>query len=227
MLGGNDILKVRTIASGPRAAIFAAAIFFLSIPLLFAQTDPQPAPDSKTEKNVDDKSAKKADNPKKQKIEDPERKFAGQCGLDFDKATKRTFINSVSKGRREYTGTTRAPELAEDEEIFTVRADSGKRYSRAVHFSDDFDTYKDDCFAESGKLKFFHYEFRTIWGWGYEEARMYDSAGKQLEKTTRFLDTQSENTIEEPVQAKDVADEMKPKVHKTYGAMPFIHFFEE
>lgn len=238
MPGGNDISKVLTIASGPRAAILAIAIFFLSTPLLFAQNDPQPSPAAKAEKNLniedkkfedkklDDKSEKKADAAKKQKTEDPERKFAAQCGIDFDKATKRTFINSVSRGWREYTDT-RAPELADDEEIFTVRADSSKRYVRAVHFSDDFDTYQDDCFAESGKLKFFHYEFRTVWGWGYEEARMYEAAGKLLEKTVRFFDTQNEKTIEEPEQVKEVAGAMKPTIHKIYSAMPFIHFFEE
>ena len=234
MLGGNDISKVLTIGSRPRTAILAVVIFFLSTPFIFAQTDPQPPPEAKTEKNVennsdkklDDKSDKKADAAKKQKAEDPERKFAGQCGLDFDKATKRTFINSVSKGWREYTDTRLAPELAEDEETFTVRTDSGKRYSREVHLGNDFDTYQDDCFAESGKLKFLHYEFRTAWGWGYEEARAYDPTGKQLEKSTRFFDTQTEKTIEEP-DHKDVIDAMKPALHKTYGAMPFIHFFEE
>jgi hypothetical protein len=239
MLGGNDISKVQTIGSGPRVAMLAAAIFLLSIPLLFAQTDPQPSPEAKAEKNLniedkkledkklDDKSEKKADDPKRQKIEDPERKFAAQCGIDFDKATRRALINSVSRGWREHSDTTRPPELADDEEIFTVRADAARRYVRAVRFGDDFDTYQDDCFDESGKLKFFQYEFRTVWGWGYEEARNYDPTGKLLEKTTRFLDTQSEKTIEEPEHAKDVADEMKPKVHKTYGVMPFIHFFEE
>ena len=234
MLGGNDISKVLAIGSGPRAAILAAGIFFLSIPLLFAQTDPQPPPDAKAEKSIniddkkpDDKSEKKADEAKRKKNDDPERKFAGQCGIDFDKAAKRIFINSVSRGWREYTDTTKPPELGNDEEIFTLRADSGKRYSREVQFGDDFDIYQEDCFAESGKLKFFHFEFRTIWGWGYEEVRTYDPAGKMLEKTTRFLDTLTEKTIEEPEQVKDVAGEMKPRIHKTYSVMPFIHFFEE
>jgi hypothetical protein len=228
MLRGNNISKTQTIGCGPRAATLAAIVFFLSAPLLFAQTDPQPSPETKAEKNIDDKSEKKVADLKKQKIEDPERKFAGQCGIDFDKATKRTFINSVSRGWREYIDNKRPPELADEEELFTVRADSsGKRYVRAVHPGDDFDTYQDDCFAESGKLKFFHYEFRTVWGWGYEEARAYDPAGKLLEKTTRFFETLNEKTVTEPEQAKDVADAMKPAVHKSYGALPFIHFFEE
>src|SRR5260370_29833339 len=131
MLGGNDISKVLPIGSRPRTAILAVVFFFLSTPFIFAQTDPQPPPETKAEKNIenssdkklDDKSDKKADAAKKQKSEDPERKFGGQCGLDFYKATKRTFINSVSKGWREYTDTRLAPELAEDEETFTVRPD--------------------------------------------------------------------------------------------------------
>jgi hypothetical protein len=229
---GNDISKVLTIGFGPRAAILVAVIFLLATPLLFAQTDPQPSPDAKAEKNIDDmklddKSEKKAEESKRKKTDDPERKFASQCGIDFDKAAKRIFINSASRGWREHTDATKPPELGDDEETFTVRTDSGKRYSRAVHSGDDFDTYQEDCFAESGKLKFFHYEFRTIWGWGYEEARTYDPAGKMLEKTTRYLDTLTEKTIEEPEQAKDVAGEMKPRIHKTYSVMPFIHFFEE
>jgi hypothetical protein len=232
MLRGNNISKTQTIGCGPRAAILAAGIFFLATPLLFAQTDPQTPPDAKAEKNIEDKkpndkSDKKADEAKRKKSEDPERKFAGQCGIDFDKATKRIFINSASRGWREHTDTTKPPELGDDEEIFTVRTDSGKRYSREVQFGDDFDTYQEDCFAESGKLKFFHYEFRTVWGWGYEEARTYDPAGKLLEKTTHYLDTLTEKTIEEPEQAKEVAGEMKPRIHKTYSVMPFIHFFEE
>src|SRR5258708_22815825 len=102
----------RNLISG---VIVIGVALFLAAPL-FAQTDTQPPPDAKTEKNVDEKPEKKADAAKKQKSEDPERKFAGQCGLDFDKATKRTFINSVSRGWREYTDTRLAPELAEDEE---------------------------------------------------------------------------------------------------------------
>src|SRR5260370_28667209 len=176
MPGGNDFSKILPIGSGPRAATLSAITFFLSAPFLFAQTDPQPSPETKAEKNSDDKSEKKANDQKKQKTEDPERKFAAQCGIDFDKATRRLLINSLAKGWREYTDTTRPPELADEEELFTLRADSsGKRYVRAVHLRDDFDTYQDDCFGESGKLKLFHSEFRTIWGWAYEEARTYEA----------------------------------------------------
>ncbi|HWX56100.1 MAG TPA: hypothetical protein VN176_16040 [Verrucomicrobiae bacterium] len=191
------------------------------------QTDAPAKPDDKAQEKTADAKKKKTDD--KRKLEDPARKFATACGIDFDQASQKTFINSDAKGWSQYTDATKPPELlSDDESLYTVRADSsGKLYVRQLTPGEDYDIYQDDCFRDSGKLEFFHFEFRTIWAWGYEEARKYDAAGKLLEKTSRFFDTRNEKDISEPAQAKDVAGVMKPNVHKTYGDMPFVPFFAE
>jgi hypothetical protein len=234
MQRSNNISMAATILA---AMFLAAPSFAQADPAV--KTDPQVKtdapvntdPDAKTDAPAkpDVKAQQKAAEAKKRKLQDPARKFATACGIDFDQASQKTFINSDAKGWSQYTDATKPPELlSDDESLYTVRADSsGKLYVRQLTPGEDYDIYQDDCFRDSGKLEFLHFEFRTIWAWGYEEARKYDAAGKLLEKTSRFFDTRNEKDINEPAQTKDVAGVMKPNVHKTYGEMPFVPFFAE
>jgi|GEM_PF-3349740 hypothetical protein len=194
-----------TLASGIIAFLFSAV-------LIFAQ-NPQPRQSS----------------PHEQKTNDPEKDFASQCGIDFDKATLHIFINSFSKGLKEYSDDKNPPKPGPNEESeFIVRSDpSGKHYVRTFSPGDDFDHYQDDCFTESGKVQLLHYELRTAWGWGYEETRVFDLSGKILNKSSRFFDTRSEKTIQPPERAKEVPDALKPEVHSDFNDMPFTSYLNE
>lgn len=164
---------------------------------------------------------------KKQKPEEPERLFARACGIDFDKASSKSFIFSLAGGGRPYIQA-RPPETEDDQSLYTVRFnDSGRHYVHSFTSSGDFDIYQDDCFRESGKLEFFHFEFRTSWGWGYEELRKYNPSGKNLETSTRFFSTEDEKTIAQPGNAKDAADAMKPSIHMDFNSMPFTAIYNE
>ena len=188
---------------------------------VFAQTD-QPA---QTKTGAEQKAKK----PEPPKPDEPERKFASACGMDFDKAGEKMYVNSLAKGWRSYTGIKYPPQIEADEEsLYTDRTDAtGKRYVRSFTPGEDYDVYQDDCFRDSGKLEFFHFEFRTSWGWGYEEARRYDPAGKLLEKSARYFDTLTEKPIDQPAQAKELLDELTPALHKTYNTMPYLTFFAQ
>jgi hypothetical protein len=162
-------------------------------------------------------------------MNDPEKDFASQCGIDFDKATLHIFINSFSKGLKQYSDNKNPPKPTSNEESeFIVRSDpSGKHYVRTFSPGDDFDHYQDDCFAESGKVQLLHFELRTAWGWGYEETRAFDLSGKILNKSSRFFDTRSEKTIQPPERAKEVPDALKPEVHSDFNDMPFTSYLNE
>jgi len=204
-----------------RHASFVLAVVMVLSSTVFSQTDPL----AQTKTDAEQK-AKKPENPKP---DEPERKFASACGMDFDKATGKMYVNSLAKGWRPYTGIKYPPQIEADEDsLFTDRTDAtGKHYVRSFTPGEDYDVYQDDCFRDSGKLEFFHFEFRTSWGWGYEEARRYDAAGKLLEKTARYFDTLTEKPMDQPVQAKEFAEELKPKLHKTYSTMPYLTFFAQ
>jgi hypothetical protein len=204
----NDILKF----------MLAGIALCFSIPLTFGQTESKPA-DSKLAQE------KKAE----QKTENPQKLFSSQCGVDFEGAPLHVFVNSASKGWKEYRDIKNLPELssAEDSE-FIVRSDpSGKHYVRTFIPGDDFDRYQDDCFGESGRLQSFHYELRTAWGWGYEESRTFNASGKMVDKSSRFFDTRNEKTIQTPERAKEVPDAIKPEVHTEFDDMPFISYLNE
>jgi hypothetical protein len=195
-----------------RTLLLTTAIFFLSVSLAFAQSASKPAHENKAE----------------QKAEDPQKVFSGQCGVDFDSAPLRIFIDS-SKGWKEYRDVKSLPELSSGADSeFIVRSDpSGKHYVRMFVPGDDFDRYQDDCFGETGKLQSFHYELRTAWGWGYEESRTFTTSGKMVDKSSRFFDTRNEKTMQAPERVKEVPDAIKPEVHLEFLDMPFIPFLNE
>ena len=189
-----------------------------------AQNDTQHQTSAEPAASQTDKKPKET---KKQKPEEPERLFAQACGLDFDKALPKSFIFSLASGWRPYIQS-RPPEPEDDQSLYTVRFDeSGRHYVHAFTSSGDFDIYQDDCFRECGKLEFFHFEFRTSWGWGYEELRKYNPAGKNLETSTRFFNTEDEKTIAQPGNAKEAAAAMKPSIHMDFKSMPFIAIYNE
>ncbi|HLY97582.1 MAG TPA: hypothetical protein VKT33_00805 [Candidatus Angelobacter sp.] len=183
-----------------------------------------------TQASTDPAASQTDKNPKetkKQQPEEPERLFARACGLDFDKASSNSFIFSLAGGWRPYIQA-RPPETEDDQSLYTVRFDdSARHYVHSFTSSGDFDIYQDDCFRESGKLEFFHFELRTSWGWGYEELRKYNPAGKNLETSTRFFNTEDEKTIAQPGNAKEAAAAMKPSIHMDFNSMPFIAIYNE
>jgi hypothetical protein len=199
--------------------VLAAVIAFGGT--LFSQADPPAQAKTDVEQ--------KAKNPANPRPDEQERKFASACGMDFDQAGGKMYVNSQALGWRPYTGIKYPPQIVADEDsLFIDRTDgTGKHYVRSYTPGQDFDVYQDDCFRDSGKLEFFHFEFRTAWGWGYEEARRYDAAGKFLEKTSRYFDTLTEKPIDQPVQAKELVEELKPQLHKTYSTMPYLTFFAQ
>ncbi|HEV3316226.1 MAG TPA: hypothetical protein VG488_04615 [Candidatus Angelobacter sp.] len=192
--------------------LLTGIILFLSAPLIFAQSDSKPVQENKAA----------------QKTEDPQKVFAGQCGVDFDAAPLRIFIDS-SKGWKEYRDIKNLPELnsSADSEYIVHSDPSGKHYVRTFIPGDDFDRYQDDCFGETGKLQSFHFELRTAWGWGYEESRTFNASGKMVDKSSRFFDTRNEKTIQTPERAKEVPDAIKPEIHTEFLDMPFIPYLNE
>jgi hypothetical protein len=193
--------------------LLTGIILFLSVRLTFAQSDSKPPQEKKAE----------------QKTDDPQKLFSIQCGVDFDGAPLHIFINSVSRGWKEYHDIRNLPELSpgEDSEFFVRSDPSGKHYVRTFNPGDDFDRYQDDCFGETGKLQSLHYELRTAWGWGYEESRAFSASGKMVDKSSRFFDTRSEKTIQTPQRAKEVPDAIKPEVHDSFNDMPFTSYLNE
>ena len=193
--------------------LLSAIALFFSVSLIFAQADSKPPQESKAE----------------QKTEDPQKVFASQCGVDFDGAPLHIFVNSTSKGWKEYRDIKSLPQLnsGEDSEFIVHSDPSGKHYVRTFVPGDDFDRYQDDCFGETGKLQGFHYEMRTVWGWGYEETRTANASGKMVDQSSRFFDTRNEKTIPRPVRAKEVPEAIVPEAHKSFDDMPFISYLNE
>jgi hypothetical protein len=162
----------------------------------------------------------------------PMRKIAVavQCDPARDHAPKRIFANSGLKSWKEYATVEAVPPLSrdDDEQMFVVSLNSSAlKHVFLVEYNEDASISQTYCYDKAGTLRTLSYEIRTEWGWGYSEERTLGTTGGILRKSTRFFDTESNQTIPRPRQANDVPDFLKATVYSSFNSLPFIATFNE
>jgi hypothetical protein len=151
--------------------------------------------------------------------------LAAHCAPDLDRAAERIFANPGGKEWKEYAAMKQVPRLDGNnrEVTMTVKASSsGKHYVRTIEYGEDSAHYEGNCYDEAGTLRSMHYEMRTAWGWGYEDIRGFDGAGKLRVHTIRYFNTSNHAKIGRPSQADDVPDFLKPTIYRSFDSLPFI-----
>jgi hypothetical protein len=151
--------------------------------------------------------------------------FISQCAPDMEQAHERVFANPGAKTWKEYANVDEVGQLDgdNDETIFVLKTNSsGSDFMRLIEDGEDRSTLEESCYARSGALRSMHYEMRTPWGWGYEDERLFNAAGKTLRHSARFFDTATHKNLPRPRLANDVPNLLMPRIYHSFDALPFI-----
>jgi hypothetical protein len=149
--------------------------------------------------------------------------LARQCAPDLDTVKERIFANPDGKAWNEYASTKQVPHSSGDtgRAIISVKASStGKHFVRTSEYGEQSARYAASCYDQTGRLRSFHYEMRTGSGWGYEDIRRFNGAGKPVAQSNRYFDTKDNHTIDRPAQAGGLPDFAKPPLYNTFDALP-------
>jgi hypothetical protein len=152
----------------------------------------------------------------------PKKSLAAQCASDLDSAKERVFSNPDGQTWKEYASTKQVPRsTGAGRSVITVKtSSSGKRFVRTSEYGEQLARYTAACYDQAGHLRSFRYEMRTASGWGYEDLRTFNAAGKPLKQSTRYLDTKDNHTIDRPEQAGSVPNFTKPTVYNNFDSVP-------
>jgi hypothetical protein len=153
----------------------------------------------------------------------PSKSLAAQCAPDLDKVRERIFASPDGKSWNEYVTTKQVPRSngGNGGLIYGVKTSStGRQFVRTTEYGEGSARYGASCYDRAGKLRSFHYEIRTGSGWGYEDIRTYNAAGKPLRKSARYLDTKNNQTIPRPSAAGKISDFTQPGIYGTFDSLP-------
>ncbi len=153
-----------------------------------------------------------------------------ECAPGLDQPAARIFANPGVKVWKEYARVEDVPPLNRDtaEQMFAVRLlSAGRKYVRLVEYNEDASISQTYCYDNADALRSLQYEISTDWGWGYTEKRILGPAGGVVQRTRRFFDTASNQTIPRPRQADDVPSFLQATIYPSFDALPFIELLKK
>jgi hypothetical protein len=145
------------------------------------------------------------------------------CGANASLPALRVFATAGSPvAWQEYANIGGVPDSGSDEGISAElwKGVGGSLLIRTVEAGEDFWTYTEYCFNNSGHLRRVKFEVRTAWGWAYRvEGTIKNRAVHAL--SSGFIETKTEKTIPRPPDADNIPGALSPTLYLHAKRLPF------